>query len=123
MRKWAKNKLDQMVQEFEQGAGTPQLFECSFMCYLEAYAGLRGFDPAEVWVKHQALCKTLQVGDEPWTNLFTHTEGNKRLVVLLRGLQRYFEGPAPKSVKVSLPKVEPTGTVDILDLLSDFNEG
>lgn len=122
MIEWLRQKLILITEEFLGGHGYGDVYEVSYLTYLECLQVAVGREPALVWTGWRArLEEHAGVGNPPQP--LNREMDRHRLVAELKAFQRSLEGPrrrafsAPPAPSVSVTSTVKEGPMDVLDFL------
>jgi hypothetical protein len=99
MEPWLNAKMDQMVQEFTAGHGTPAVFSACFLTYLEVLVVYKYGGPGSL--RLWGMVADLQKDGQAPADYMTKDE----LVVCMADLRKTFQGPTKRPLRAPSPKV------------------
>lgn len=122
MKDWLAAKLGIITKEFLDGGGYGDVFEVSYLTYLECLQVALGLPPELVWAGWQTWVQR-HLGDGVPFQPLNRVLDRQPLVDELEAFRRSLAGPRRRTM--ALPKAQPVvapgtvgGDVDVLDFLS-----
>ena len=102
VRAWLSAKLQAITAEYIGGDGYGDVYESTFLAYLECLVAARKGDPGKVWTAHLARVDAIR-GEEPAQPLNRLLPDRQALVDELKALERQLVG-GPVSKQFIAPK-------------------